>query len=91
VSQQASRSPLKCGNRYVFPGYDAGFEVTFVALPGHPEHDGGLPGVGIKWIGRNFHRRMKRAFYPFTSEEKFWGNYLFSGGVDAAASVEVAS
>lgn len=77
------RSPLKRGNRYQFPGYNSGFQVSFVALPGHPEHDGGWPGVGIQWIGRNFHRRMKRAFYTFKSEAEFWGCYLFKGAVDA--------
>lgn len=77
------RLPLKRGNRYQFPGYDSGFEVTYVALPGHPEHDGGIPGVGIDWIGKNFHRRMRKCFYLFMSESEFWECYLFKGAVDA--------
>ena len=75
--------PLKRGNRYQFPGYDSGFLVTYVALPGHHEHDGGWPGVGIQWIGRNFHSRMKRAFYTFKSEVEFWDCHLFKYAVDA--------
>ena len=78
----AIRSPLMRGKRYQFPGYDSGFEVTIVALPGHKEHDGGWPGVGINWIGKNFHRRMKRAFYTFKSEADFWDCYLFKCAVD---------
>jgi hypothetical protein len=83
VHQLVGRSPLGRGNRYQFPGYDAGFLVTFVAIPGHKEHDGGLPGVGIEWIGHNFHRRKKRAFYIFKSEADFWDSHLFKCAVDA--------
>jgi hypothetical protein len=80
------RTPIKRGQRYQFPGYgDAGFIVSHVELPGHPEYDGGWPGVGIQWVGHNFHRRMRNAFYTFRSEADFWACHLFKCAVDYVA------
>lgn len=76
------RSPLKAGNRYVYPGYPgAGFEVSHVCLPGHPEHDGGLPGVSVKWIGHK-PGGMKKAFYMAKDEADFWQKRIFSNAFD---------
>jgi hypothetical protein len=87
VHHLVGRAPLKAGNEYQFKGYDAGFTVTHVCMPDHPEHDGGIPGVGIKWAGKNFHRKMKSAFYIFKSEADFWDSYLFRCAIDAPNSV----
>ena len=74
------RRPLASGNIYNYKGYkSAGFKVLAVAFPGHPEDDGALPGVCIKWL----HRFEKhQGWYPFTSEEEFWAHELFRNACD---------
>ncbi len=61
---------MKAGERYRYPGYPSGFSITAVCLPGHPEDDGGLSGVGIHWFG--FTGRKGHFFVPCKTVEGFW-------------------
>lgn len=74
----AQRQPLAIGNRYVYPGYPGGFKITAVCLPGHPEHDGGLPGVAVKFIKPMV---IRGGFYPCNTEDEFWLWEIFKAAV----------
>lgn len=67
------RSPLARGRRYRYAGYRSGFRVVAVAFPWHPEDDGGLPGVSVRWEGPLRHGG-EGGFYPFRSEAEFWAD-----------------
>ena len=74
------RSPLARGRRYQYAGFKSGFVVKHVAFRGHPEDDGGLEGVAIKWTG--FTGRRGSVFYPCKSDAGFWSNIIFSNAYD---------
>ncbi len=75
----ASRRPLAVGNIYNFRGYkNNGIRITAMSLPGTPTDDGGLPGVGVKWLNYSkFH-----GWYPVKSETEFWNHMLFRNARD---------
>lgn len=80
------RRPLNPGNAYRFRGYpNSGFRITSVCLPGHPDHDGGLPGVGFQWQ-RPFDR--SRWFYPCATEAEFWDDMRFANACDPESAQE---
>lgn len=73
------RRPLARGNIYRFKGYAGnGIEITAVSFRGHPEDDGGLAGVGVKWLNRS----GGSFWYPFATESDFWADYRFSNACD---------
>ena len=73
------RRPLKVGNIYRYKGYKHnGFRITAMSLPGHHSDDGGLPGVAVKWLNRS----GGGGWYPFVSEDDFWGYELFRNACD---------
>lgn len=70
------RRPLARGNRYFYKGYkDVGFEVKWVTFRGHPNDNGGLPGVAIKWLG--FTGRKGSGFWPSNNEKEFFAMLIF--------------
>jgi len=75
-----TRSPLKRGNSYQYPGYSSGFDIKFVAFRGHPEDDGGLQGVAIRWTG--FSSRHDAVFIPCKSDAEFFANLLVGNAYD---------
>ena len=82
--QTRSRRPLSPGNRYAFYGYPRnGFRITSVCLPGHPDNDGGLPGVGVQWLQPG---NRSRWFYPCATEAEFWADYRFANACDPEAA-----
>jgi hypothetical protein len=83
VRRTVGRSPLKRGNVYAYPGHPgAGFRVQHVCFPGHPEHDGGLAGVSVQWIGHK-PGGLSSAFYPAQDEQSFWSKMIFAPAADA--------
>ena len=76
------RSPLARGRRYQFAGFRSGFLVKAVAFRGHPEDDGGPPGVAIRWTGFGRGGRSGGGWYPFKTETEFWADYRFSNAYD---------
>lgn len=84
LERAVSRRPLNPGNVYSFYGYPRnGFRITAVCLPGHPDNDGGLPGVGFKWLRKNDRRGW---FYPCSSEDEFWADIRFANACDPEAN-----
>lgn len=79
------RSPLSSGRQYRYNGYKVGFEVVHVAFRDHPEDDGGLQGVAIKWQGYPPDGRKGSAFYPCKSDVEFWEMQLFANAYDKPA------
>lgn len=66
---------LTVGNTYSFPGYpNNGFTITALSLPGTSSDDGGLPGIGVKWLNRT----GLSFWYPFSTEQEFWNDLRFS-------------
>ncbi len=65
--------PLRPG-RYHNPDHPddpyAYLDVFWVALPGSPDYDGGLPGVGVV-------RGRERCFVPARDAEHFWSKFPF--------------
>lgn len=47
------------------------FVVNYVMLPGYPDYDGGLCGVGITWGN-------ERQFIVAESEQAFWSQFPFN-------------
>jgi len=47
------------------------FIVNYVMLPGYPDYDGGLRGVGITWGD-------ERQFIVAESEHDFWSQFPFN-------------
>jgi len=83
MEKKIQRRPLAAGNVYHFPGYPSnGFTVTSMSLPGTGSDDGGLPGVGVKWLNRS----GGRFWYPFSSEAEFWKDIRFSNACDPESS-----
>lgn len=76
-----TRKPLMRGNIYQFYGYPTKIKIEAVCLRGHPQDDGALEGVSVKWLGTNG-RGRKSGFYIFKSEQAFWGCHLFSNAYD---------
>ena len=76
------RHPLSTGRRYQYFGYNTGFRVTYVAFRGHPEDDGGMEGVGIKWEGFPKGGRRGSVFIPCKSDEEFFDHYVFRNAYD---------
>jgi hypothetical protein len=73
------RAPLARGRRYQFAGYPSGIKINHVAFRGHPEDDGGLPGVSVSWWGGIRRRGM---FYPCRNDAEFWAMDIFSNAFD---------
>jgi hypothetical protein len=73
------RAPLARGRRYQFAGYPSGIKINHVAFRGHPEDDGGLPGVSVSWWGGIRRRGM---FYPCRNDAEFWAIDIFSNAFD---------
>lgn len=80
------RAPLARGRRYQFDGYPSGFTIKYVAFRGHPEDDGGLQGVAVKWWGGIRRRSM---FYPCRNDAEFWDMEIFRNAFDSP-NIEVA-
>jgi hypothetical protein len=76
------RSPLARGRRYQYAGFNSGFVVRAVACRGHPEDDGGLPGVAIRWTGFGRGGRSGGVWYLFKTEAEFWAHDLFRNAYD---------
>ena len=73
------RRPLAIGNIYRFKGYkNNGFKIVAMSLPGHPSDDGGIPGVGVRWLNRS----NGSGWYVCQKEEDFWNHILFRNAVD---------
>lgn len=77
-----NRKPLRRGLRYRYRGFNTGFVVTFVAFRGHPEDDGGLQGVAIKWFGFPRLGRHGGGFYPCKSDKEFFDMTAFRNAFD---------
>ena len=76
------RSPLARGRRHQFAGFSSGFLVNAVAFRGHPEDDGALQGVAIRWTGFGRGGRSGGGWYPFKTEAEFWADCRFSNAYD---------
>ena len=61
-------------------------EIRAVMLPGHPEHDGGLPGISFRWLKR---RPRQGWFYPCNTVEEFFADFRFSNleAVDGSGDI----
>jgi hypothetical protein len=77
------RASLARGRRYQFAGYPSGIKINHVSFRGHPEEDGGLPGVSVSWWGG---LRRSRMFYPCRDEEEFWAMDIFKNAFDCPNS-----
>lgn len=75
------RKSLAVGNEYgfgsMYPG--AGFRVTSVEFRGRAGYDGGVQGVGIKWL----HGDKRGEFHLVNSEEEFWNIITVRYAIDA--------
>ena len=77
--QPLVRAPLSRGRKYQFRGYPSGIKINHVAFRGHPEDDGGLPGVSVSWWGGI---RRPRMFYPCRNDAEFWAMEIFRNAYD---------
>jgi hypothetical protein len=82
------RAPLARGRRYQFAGYPSGIKINHVAFRGHPEDDGGLPGVSVSWWGGIRRRGM---FYPCRNDAEFWAIDIFSNAFDCPNETSAAT
>ena len=66
------------GTRLRYKGFEQtpSVEITAVLVPGHQEHDGGLPGIGVCWLKRR--HGLRRFFYPCRSVHEFFSDMRFS-------------
>jgi len=72
------RTPLKEGNRYVYPNFpNRGFRVKWFTF----KDNDGLKGVAVHWFGME-RRILSSGFYPYESERAFWQSLIFKSMID---------
>lgn len=78
------RKPLAVGNVYGFGSMypRAGFRATSIEFKGRASYDGGIQGVGIKWL----HGDKRGEFHLVKSEKEFWEILTVRYAVDAEAA-----
>lgn len=72
---------LQRGTKLFYAGYELtpSVEILGVLLPGHPEHDGGLPGIVFRYLKR---RGRPRWFFPCKTAKEFFADERFANLTD---------
>lgn len=68
---------IQRGDRLYYAGFDKtpSIEIKAVLVPGHPEYDGGLPGISFRYLKR---RGKPSWFYPCKTVDEFFADYRFA-------------
>jgi hypothetical protein len=68
---------IQRGDKLFYKGFDLtpSVEIKAVLVPGHPEYDGGIPGVSFRYLKRP---GKPSWFYPCRTVDEFFADYRFA-------------